>query len=100
MLWATEAVPTYVVPGPGMIKIGVHWPRGKLNKGGGQVCRLQVGWFVFEKWPPELRGEEKEGKRPRQGDSGIFLGCPEQACPAYTARQTLKHQADRGRKHG
>lgn len=73
MLWTTEAVPTYPVPGPGMIKIGVYWPRGKLNKGAGQVCRLQVGWFIFEKWPPEVRGEEKEGKRPRQGDSGIFL---------------------------
>ena len=41
------------------------------------VCILKV--CPRKRSPPEVRGVEEGGGGPRQGDSGIFLGCPEQS---------------------
>lgn len=38
---------------------------------------------------PSRRGD-KAGRKPRNSDSGILLGCPEQACLAHALRADVK----------
>lgn len=58
------------------------------------MCGLQTGWFVSEKCASggvllRSRGEEG-GRGPRQGDSGIFSGCPEQGMPSLCMQADVK----------
>lgn len=73
----TCGYPWLLVPGP-----GVRW----------WACELWIDWLVFEKHTHPRRrtpGDDNEGRRPKQGDSGMSLGCPEKTGLEYACRNDV-----------
>ena len=88
----SEACDCCLVPGPEVIRAGEQWPGvWKCNKGCGWVWALALLVCIWKvHFGGGWGGSDEGGKRPRQGDSGILLGCPACTCRTYVKASSLQ----------